>query len=404
VNYLDLLIEAGDDPETAGQDLDADAVNVLTIHKAKGLEFRVVFLVNLVNGRFPVSHRRQPIELPDALIKEILPTGDFHMQEERRLFYVGMTRAKEELYLTSAVDYGGTRMRRISQFVIEALGEAIKEKEKQKTSAIEAINRFAHKKEIPAQKTLKATEEEFLNLSFYQIDDYLTCPLKYKYVHILRVPIMEHHTVIYGRAMHDAVSKYFQYKMSGKEMELADLLNTFRMGFDPRGFLDEKHQEERSRVAHEALIRFFNMEEKSNSKPLYIEKDFSFSFENNKIRGRFDRVDMEKEGAVIIDFKTSELSKQKDADKRTKESMQLTLYAMAYENIFGKLPIRVELHFLESGLIGTDTKEEKDLEKLKENMREVSIGVRKHNFSATPGYMVCAYCAYNQICQFAVIK
>jgi len=404
VNYLDLLIEAGDDPETAGADLDTDALNVLTIHKAKGLEFEVVFLVNLVNGRFPVSHRRQTIELPDALIKEILPSGDFHIQEERRLFYVGMTRAKSELYLTSAVDYGGLRMRRVSQFVIEALGDAIKDKEKQKMSALETIKRFAPKKEIAKLNPPKIAKEELLNLSFYQIDDYLTCPLKYKYVHILRVPIMEHHTVIYGRAMHDAVTKYFQFKMAGKKMELADLLNAFRTSFDPQGFLDEKHQEARFRVGQDALIRFFNAEEKRNSKPLYIEKEFSFSFENNKIRGRFDRVDMEKDGAVIIDFKTSQLIKQKDADKRTKESMQLALYALAYQNIFGQLPIRVELHFLESGLVGIDKKGESNLEKVKENIREASEGVRNHKFSATPGYMVCTYCAYNQICPFAVIK
>ena len=66
----------------------------------------------------------------------------------------------------------------------------------------------------------KIAEGELLNLSFYQIDDYLTCPLKYKYVHILRVPIMEHHTVIYGRAMHEAVTKYFQFKWQVRKWSL----------------------------------------------------------------------------------------------------------------------------------------------------------------------------------------
>ncbi|MFA6350070.1 MAG: UvrD-helicase domain-containing protein, partial [Candidatus Omnitrophota bacterium] len=102
VNYLNLLIDAGDDPSTVEADLDSDAVNVLTIHKAKGLEFRSVFMVCLVQGRFPWPRRAHPIELPDSLIKEVLPAGDFHIQEERRLFYVAMTRAKEELYLTSS--------------------------------------------------------------------------------------------------------------------------------------------------------------------------------------------------------------------------------------------------------------------------------------------------------------
>ena len=404
VNYLDLLIEAGDDPETAMADLDSDAVNVLTIHKAKGLEFGVVFMVSLVAGRFPVVQRRQSMELPDELIKEILPQGDFHTQEERRLFYVGMTRAKEELYFTSAVDYGGARMRRVSLFVIEALGEEIKEKEKIKITALESIKRFAPEKQSLQKARPEIPAGELLNLSFYQIDDYLTCPLKYKYVHILRVPIMEHHTVIYGRAMHEAVTKYFQYRLAGKPMELADLLNVFKESFNPQGFLDEKHQEQRFRVGQEALVRFYNQQVTLYPQPLCIEENFSFIFENNKIIGRFDRVDKEEDGAVIIDFKTSELDKQKDADKRTKESLQLSLYALAYQSIFGALPKRVELHFLESGLIGSDIKDEKDMQKVKEKIRQAALGIRKRDFSAQPDYNACKYCAYSRICPEAVLR
>jgi DNA helicase-2/ATP-dependent DNA helicase PcrA len=404
INYLGLLIEAGDDPETVEADLDTDAVNVLTIHKAKGLEFRVVFLVNLVNGRFPLPHRSQTIELPEVLIKEILPSGDFHLQEERRLFYVGMTRAKEELYLTSALDYGGKRLRRISQFVVEALGKGVAQKERHKTSALQEIESFAPVKDYPRPKARGSVQEELLNLSYYQIDDYLTCPLKYKYVHILRVPILEHHTVIYGRAMHEAVTKYFQGKQSGQELGLAELLDSFSRSFDPQGFLDEKHQEERFRLGREALIRFFKEEGKRPCKPLYIEKPFSFILENNKINGRFDRIDMEDEEAVIMDFKTSAVDKQKDADKRARESDQLAIYALAYQKIFGKIPKRVELYFLESGLIGSYDIEEEDLEKVKEKIDRASAGIRSQNFQASPAYMACTYCAYNQICPAALRK
>jgi len=404
VGYLDLLIEAGDDPETAESDPNADLVNVFTIHKAKGLEFEVVFMVSLVNLKFPVSQRRPPIEIPDSLIKEILPEGDFHIQEERRLFYVGMTRAKSELYFTSASDYGGARTRRVSRFVTEAIGQDSKNMVEHKTSALEAINRFAPQKDSARPKQRAITQDEVIFLSFYQIDDYLTCPLKYKYVHILRVPIMEHHTVIYGRAMHEAVTRYFQCKMAGERMELGSLLEIFRRSFNPRGFISDKHQEERFRIGREALARFYSAEEKRGVKPQYIEKEFSFMLGNDKIRGRFDRIDMEEDGAVIMDFKTSELNKQEDADKRTRESLQLMVYALAYQNIFGKFPKLVQLYFLESGLIGSVKKEEKDLEKLKEKINQVSAGIRSLNFQAHPEYLACRYCAYNQICLSAMIR
>ncbi|MEI6831409.1 MAG: UvrD-helicase domain-containing protein [Candidatus Omnitrophota bacterium] len=405
IKHLNLLIESGDDPPTVEADLDQDAVNILTIHKAKGLEFEVVFLVSLVQGKFPLPKRSQQISLPDCLIKEILPSGDFHTQEERRLFYVGMTRAKVELYLTSAQDYGGKRMRKVSQFVLEALGKQREvDTEKKKTAAIESIQRFAPAKELPKGAPQEIPEGKLVSLSYYQIDDYLTCPLKYKYVNILRVPIMEHHTVIYGRAMHEAVSHYLLCKLEGKKIEMHDLLNCFEVNFDPQGFLDVSHQEERSRIGREALIRFYKDEERRNSTPKSIEEKFSFVIGDNKIAGRFDRIDMEHDGAVIMDFKTSAIKAQKDADKRVKESKQLALYALAYQHISGVLPVAVALYFLESGIIGRYELSEDDLGDVKEDILEVSAGIRQQRYPAKPEYKACTYCAYNQICPQAVMR
>ncbi|MDP2043814.1 MAG: 3'-5' exonuclease, partial [Candidatus Omnitrophota bacterium] len=396
IKHLNLLIESGDDPPTVEADLDQDAVNILTIHKAKGLEFRVVFLVSLVQGKFPLPKRSQQIALPDCLIKEVLPTGDFHTQEERRLFYVGMTRAKEELYFTSAEDYGGKRLRKVSQFVVEALGkQPVADAEKKKSAAIENIQRFAPVKELPKPVTQKIPEEKLVSLSYYQIDDYLTCPLKYKYVNILRVPIMEHHTVIYGRAMHEAVSQYFLRKLNGDKIALDELLDCFEANFDPQGFLDANHQEERFRIGREALARFYKDEERRSSTPKFIEKDFSFVIGDNKITGRFDRIDLEQDGAVIMDFKTSAIKAQDAADKRVKESKQLALYALAYQHIFGIMPAAVELYFLESGIIGRHELTEDDLDDIKEDILEVSAGIRQQDFPAKPEYKACTYCAYN---------
>ena len=405
VNYLNLLIEAGDDPSTVEADFDTDAVNVLTVHKAKGLEFEVVFMVSLVQGRFPWPHRRQAIELPDALIKEILPSGDFHTQEERRLFYVGMTRAKKELYFTSALDYGGSRLRRTSQFISEALAISSPAGLKQRSSGLEAIQKFAPPKGSSLGPAAGITQDNrLINLSYYHIDDYLTCPLKYKYVHILRVPIMEHHTVIYGRAMHEAVSRYFKFKLAGRLMSKQELLAAFEDNFDPQGFLNSEHQKQRLRLGIDALSKFYQEEKKRDSHLLYIEKEFSFTLANNKINGRFDRVDKESGQTTIMDFKTSEIKTQRDADKRTKDSLQLSLYGLAFLNIFGQLPEKVKLYFLESGIIGSAVLEEKNLIKTKEKVNQVASGIRAANFQATPAYMACAYCAYNQICPYAEIK
>ena len=250
----------------------------------------------------------------------------------------------------------------------------------------------------------KIPEDKLLTLSYYQIDDYLTCPLKYKYVNILRVPIMEHHTVIYGRAMHEAVSRYLLRKLEGSKFSLDELLDCFETNFDPQGFLDVVHQEERFRIGKEALVRFYKDEEQRHSTPKFIERDFSFVIGDNKITGRFDRIDVENDQAVIMDFKTSAIKTQEVADKRVKENKQLALYALAYQHIFGCLPVAVELYFLESGIIGRHAPDEEDLDAVQADILKVSKGIRQQNYPAQPEYKACTYCAYNQICPFAVIR
>ncbi|GBE27077.1 ATP-dependent DNA helicase PcrA [bacterium BMS3Bbin03] len=398
VDYLDLLIEAGDDPATADIDPDTDAVHVLTVHKAKGLEFPVVFMVSLINQKFPSRNRKEPIPLPDPLVKDILPSGDFHLQEERRLFYVGITRAREELYLTSARDYGGKRLRKISQFVAEALDRPIPNDDYVRASAEEAIKRFAPSLNDVKTDLEPIPEDQIMTLSFYQIDDYLTCPLKYKYVHVLRVPIAPHHTVIYGSALHQAVSEYYRRKIKGFPVEYSVLEDVFRNSWSSEGFISRTHEEQRFQAGLDALKQFYETEEQSGELPLYVEKEFSFKLDNNHIVGRWDRVDQRDGGIVIVDFKSSDVREQEAADKRAKKSLQLAIYAMAYESMFRERPVRTELHFLESGLVGRAEVAGMKMEKFLEDIRTAAQGIRQRDFEAKPDYMSCRYCAFNSIC------
>jgi DNA helicase-2/ATP-dependent DNA helicase PcrA len=404
VKHLDALIDAGEDPAVAEADVETPAVRVLTVHKAKGLEFPVVFLVHLVQGRFPTPKRRDALELPAELIKDLLPTGDFHAQEERRLFYVGMTRARRELFLTSARDYGGARERKVSLFVLEALDLPKDAARPFKGKAVEELERFAPPP-APSDDALAAmTAEEELLLSHKQVDDDQTCPLKYRDVHLLRVPILRHHTVVYGSTIHAVVEFYLKRRVEGNYTSLDDLLAEYDKKWLNQGFLTWEHQEARKAAGREALIRFWHHEEAEGAKPTYIEKDFAFSVGANRVRGRFDRVDEDLLGAVIVDYKTSEVTKQKDADRRVAASLQLKMYALAWREMTGRLPQHVELRFIESHVVGRHTPTDEDADAAVDAVRAAADGIRARRFDATPSRQACRYCAYNQICPFTATR
>jgi len=400
IRYLDSLIEAGDDPAVAEIETDPDGVHLMTVHKAKGLEFRVVFLVSLVEQKFPSRERGDPIDFPEKLIKDKLPAGNFHLQEERRLFYVGMTRAKEELYLTAARDYGGGKPRRTSRFVLEALGLIENRITVRRSAAMEVIRRSAGPPIDP--NVAPYHPEESPVLSYYKIDDYLTCPLKYKFAHLIRPPVPRPPAVMYGSALHTAAQAYLRQRMAGGRMPLDQVLQVFRNAWVNDGFLSREHEEQRLLAGQETLRRFIEGEGSSGIVPAAIEKSFKFFIgprsKTVKVTGRWDRID-EIDGEVcVIDYKSSNVRTQKKADDETKKSLQLSIYALAYREQQGKIPDRLELHFLESGLIGRTRKNDRDLEKTIEAIQTVASGIQAGDYTARPTFMACRYCAYREIC------
>jgi len=402
VKYLNLLKEAGEDPESAQPDIDTDAVSLMTIHKAKGLEFKVVFMVALVDGKFPVRERKEPIELPAKLVKEPLPKEDLSLMEERRLFYVGMTRAREELYLTSSVSYGGKRDRKISPFVLEAMDVPKANIKVMKKAAIGQIELFAPAEPVLPQER-KRGEDEVIPLSHYQIDDYLTCPLKYKYVHILRVPLLPNHQIIYGSALHKAVQNYFTAKLKSEKFTEKQLLDSFANNWSSEGFISRAHEEQRFERGKKALKRFYQEDKKSKRKARLVEEEFTVLKDKVQVKGRIDLVEELKGKVYIIDFKSSEVEEQEKADQRVKESLQLSIYALAWKEKNRVLPDQVELNFLDTGVVGSAKRSAKDLDKAWDKIKRVAAGIRAGDYHATPNSRACSYCPYNEECPSSAV-
>jgi DNA helicase-2/ATP-dependent DNA helicase PcrA len=398
VAHLDLLREAGDDPAVAEADPDDDAVSVLTVHKAKGLEFPAVFLVSCVEQKFPVKRRTDPLELPAELVEEGLGGVDAHLHEERRLFYVGMTRAKEELVLTSAGDYGTARIRKLSRFVVEALDLPSPAPAPRKSLALEALARHQPAPEPKPGVEGPMREDEVLHLSFRQMDDYETCPLKYKYVHRLRVPLLVHHRVVYGSAIHKAVQELFRARLQARPFGEDELVAAFRAAWVSEGFLSREHEEQRLAAGEAALRRFHREEAARPLAPTGVEQEFAFTVDRTRVVGRYDLV-VERAGRVtILDFKTGDVDDLTRAQQRAIESLQLDIYALAHLKSTGRLPDWVELRFLESGLAGGKRPTMDEAVRTEARIRDIAALIRGRDFSPRPSFMACGLCAFREIC------
>ena len=166
------------------------------------------------------------------------------------------------------------------------------------------------------------------------------------------------------------------------------------------GFLTREHEEARKAAGREALKRFWHHEEADGVKPTWVEKEFGFTLGPDRVRGRFDRVDEDLLGAVIIDYKTSDVTRQKDADRRVAGNLQLKMYALAWREMTGQLPQRVELRFIDANVVGRHTPTADDLEVAIAAVTTAAAGIRARRFEATPSWGACRACAYNQICPF----
>ena len=184
-------------------------------------------------------------------------------------------------------------------------------------------------------------------------------------------------------------------------MTEAELLHAFETHWSAEGFLTREHEQLRLTQGRDTLRRFFARQQASPERPTLIEEKFKFTLDDLVVVGRWDRIDRHGDDAVIIDYKSSEVHEQAAANHRTRESLQLLIYALAWHTLHGRLPARVELRFLETNVVGQARFGLEDLERAKEILRQTGQGIRRREFAATPDEFACRWCAFQSICPFA---
>lgn len=393
---LNMEIESGEEGKLKFDiEQGPDAVRLMTVHAAKGLEFKYVFLVNLVDKRFPVVEKKDPIEIPPALIKDIVPKGDPHLEEERRLFYVAMTRAKESLFFSSADDYGGVSTKKLSRFLKE-LGYS-KQEDNQKLRPEDIFL----KERLPQRGSKKKKLALPNFFSFTQLRAFETCPLQYKFAHILKIPIRGKANFSYGKTMHNTLAEFLEMKENGK-VDFRDLKRIYKKNWIDDWYEDEEQKNKYYQMGEKALKIFYERLKKEKPQLLTIgdkpalEKNFNLKIDGETFIGKIDRIDVLKEDVEIIDYKTGKAQKKlKPGDKE-----QLLIYQMAVRDAFGLKPHLLSYYFLDEGEKLSFLGEEKDIEKEREKIISQMKEIKKSKFPAKPGWH-CKYCDFRDICEFS---
>jgi DNA helicase II / ATP-dependent DNA helicase PcrA len=416
LEYLDFFQQANG---TVSLDDEAprDAVRLMTVHVAKGLEFPHVFLLRVNPRAFPATERPRVFEFPERLMKEELPEGDFHIQEERRLFYVALTRAMDRLTVTTVTDKKG----KISTFIEDMLMDpAIKRKdiiqiapklpeivpaedpqeprgESTDSSLFPAsarppkiFSRIAQWAEV-----FHPPSPEPLRLSPSAVENYRKCPQRYLFGYLWSLKEGPKATLSFGSIMHGTVKRILGELRKGNMLPFEEAQRVFETEWRPVGFEDEYQEAEYKKDGLEQLRAFHATLIEAPPQIREQEKGFQLPLENNVIiAGRMDQVNSLGHNDVeIVDYKTGKPKKDADAQN----DLQLSLYALAAKEIFEWNPVRLVFHYLQNNQIQVTTRDSKQLDEAQNVVQETAADIRAREFPAKPGF-ICRNCAYKPIC------
>jgi DNA helicase-2/ATP-dependent DNA helicase PcrA len=414
VEYLGYYSQAGG-TISLEEDFPGDAVQLMTVHGAKGLEFPQVFLLRINSKKFPATERSRVFEFPAALMKEGQPAEQFHIQEERRLFYVALTRAENRLTLTTLTEKRG----RIPVFVEDVLMEpaikrrdvrqlmpklpeapAIARKGRQSTADLQLFPASVEPPKIFSRIADWALEfhpptPEPLTLSPSAVSGYRSCPQQYLFSRGWSLKEGPKAVLSFGSVMHTTIKRFVGQLRKGVKLPFEEVARIFETEWSSAGFEDDYQEKGYKQDGLEQLRAFHASMLETPPQVLEQEKSFELPLENNvTIIGRMDQVNsLGRADVEIIDYKTGKPKK----DSLAKKDLQLSLYALAAIEIFEWNPVRLAFHYLQNNKTQVTTRDTKQLDEAQKLVLEAAADIRAGEFAPDPGF-VCRSCAYKPIC------
>ncbi len=445
-----------------------DAVSVMTMHKSKGKEFPIVFVTDLVMGRFPVKWRDRLFDVPRDLLRgadRIADTEELHTEEERRLFYVSVTRAMNRLFLLyprrytdkvsenkpsqflEELDYENNPRVRVTDFEesgepYAVHGDAIERaRSRLQAEAVRAVNQMhlttavhrivelagmRHREkhgslggfvpgdvlkidvdDLDLSPEMPGARRQLINMDTFTLSPssiaaFEDCPLKFKYQKILRVPQKASASLDLGSVIHDVVRVMAEMKTRGEAPTRERGMEILRDRWIFRSYPSRADEGKAMGRAEQMIEAYLRWDAKTQNEVVGTEVPFEVKIGGITFTGRIDRLERNPDGKYeVVDFKSGSSAKSKD---KARADHQLNIYAKAVEKIMGALPAKASLFYLEKDrMVEYDITEESVAESM-ESIKEMAEDVLKEDFGPTPSFRSCLFCSYHSICDAKMIR
>lgn len=386
-DYLQLLKDASKQ-ETMRQEPE-DVVRVMTIHQAKGLEFPVVVVGSAMDGRLLSMHRRDPYEVPYELCASGPPeVDDPHTVDERRLFYVAATRARELLILSTA-DVVNKRGGGPSPFLVEMFGADLHQASDYSRARIDEVI-----------STEKPRARQLQRLSFSQLAYFLQCPMRYKYAFVYGLEVVQPDPVEFGANVHRALLAIHEQARAGKPVSPQDVDEIIEHVWVTPHLENEKADVQARKAAARQLKRYVTKYIGTFQRIERAETSFSFRLCESVLTGKIDLIRRTEEDTAsyeIVDFKAG-----KDTPAEIDQvEVQLSLYAQGAERYLGLPVTRRVAHFLVSDHVVARNWSPATAGAAQARLETVLNQIGAGAFEPRTAY--CAHCSeFRSICPYAI--
>ncbi|MDO8482209.1 MAG: ATP-dependent DNA helicase [bacterium] len=346
VEYLNLVDDHGLLIRSAAANDFSKGVRLMTAHKSKGLEFEHVYIAGCFDGHWGNKKDRKFFHI------KLLggdDEGGGKIEDERRLFYVALTRAKQTVSISYATEGREGKEQLPSQFIEEITPEL---RQVGDFAAIEkayaAIPAFNFSEKVSAK--ISITDKEYIKnlflekgISVTDLNNYLGCPWRYFFVNLIRVPQSQTKHQIYGTVVHETLQSFFNKYREEADMSRKELLELFEynLGRKPLASADYKELHLKGLKSLGGYYDTYkntwlrNVITEYNIRGVHLSVTIGDNSYDILLKGNLDKVELlEDERSVnVVDYKTGKAKSRNELEGKTKnadgnEKRQLVFYKL----------------------------------------------------------------------------